>query len=187
MRYKVIVIGVSAGGLNALKTILPCFDATFLIPVLIVQHVNRNSDDYLHTYLDSICAVTVMEAEDKMVPAPASVYIAPPNYHLLVEATGDLALALLPKVNYSRPSVDVLFESAAEAYLDGVIGVILTGANSDGAKGLARIESLGGLTVVQSPETAEAGVMPTSAIKQLAVDYILPLNEMGRFLNNLVV
>ena len=113
------------------------------------------------------------------------IYFAPPNYHLLVEYNQAIALSTEERVNFSRPSIDVLFETAADAYLDELVGVVLTGANSDGAAGMARIKQFGGLAVVQSPETAEAEAMPRAAIEAADVDYILPLNEIGCFLNSL--
>jgi two-component system chemotaxis response regulator CheB len=126
-------------------------------------------------------------AEDKEPPRPAVIYLAPPDYHLLVEADYSLALSQEDRVNYSRPSIDVLFESAAEVYLDTLIGVIMTGANADGSKGLMKIKSYGGLTVVQAPETAEVDTMPMSAIDSVDVDYIMPLDKLGVFLNLMVM
>jgi two-component system chemotaxis response regulator CheB len=187
-RYKAVVIGVSAGGgFRALSAFLSGLDRTLPLPVFIVQHMSPSADTYLVEHLQSICQVEVKLAEDKETPRPAVIYLAPPDYHLLVEGDYSLALSLENRVNYSRPSIDVLFESAAEVYFDGLIGVIMTGANADGTNGLLRIKECGGLTVVQAPETAEVDTMPESAIKSVEVDYIVPLDKLGEFLNKMVM
>lgn len=183
--YRAVVIGVSAGGLAALDKILPALDRTFSLPVLVVQHVSPTSENYLPIHFSQRCLLEVKEAEDKEQIEGGVIYFAPPNYHLLVEHNQAIALSTEERVNFSRPSIDVLFETAADAYLDELVGVVLTGANSDGAAGIARIKQFGGLAVVQSPETAEAEAMPRAAIEAADVDYILPLNEIGCFLNSL--
>lgn len=185
--YRAIAIGVSAGGFNALSMVLPQLRRELPLPVLIVQHLSPVSDAYLVDYLRQRCAVTVKLAEDKEPTAAGVVYLAPPDYHLLIEADYSLALSLEDRVNYSRPSIDVLFASAAEVYLEGLIGVVMTGASADGAEGLARIRECGGLTVVQAPETAEVDVMPLAALDAVAADHIVPLDQLGRFLNMLVM
>ncbi len=186
MIARAVVIGVSAGGLEALKAIIPALRADFPLPVMIVQHLSADSTSFLPVFLNDMSALTVKEAEDKEVLAGKTVYIAPPDYHLLVEADQSLNLSQEPKVNFSRPAVDVLFETAAEAYGSGLVGIVLTGANNDGAKGLARIKALGGLTVVQSPETAAATAMPMAAIEVAKPDHVLPLRDIGPFLNTLI-
>lgn len=183
--YRAVVIGVSAGGLAALDKILPALGRTFSLPVLVVQHVSPTSENYLPIHFSQRCLLEVKEAEDKEQIEGGVIYFAPPNYHLLVEYNQAIALSTEERVNFSRPSIDVLFETAADAYLDELVGVVLTGANSDGAAGMARIKQFGGLAVVQSPETAEAEAMPRAAIEAADVDYILPLNEIGCFLNSL--
>ena len=185
--YRAIVIGVSAGGLKALSAVLPKLRGGLPLPVLVVQHLSPVSDTYLVDHLRRLCAVKVKMAEDKEPAEAGVVYLAPPDYHLLVEADNSLALSLENRVNYSRPSIDVLFASAAEAYMDGLIGVVMTGANADGAQGLARIKECGGLTVVQAPETAEVDIMPLAALETVAVDYVVPLERLGRFLNSLAM
>lgn len=185
LRYNAVVIGVSAGGLQALSEIIPALRPDFPVPVLIVQHLSPDSQSYLPTHLDERSALTVKEAEDKEILAPGVVYVAPPDYHLMVEPDGSLALSVDERVNYSRPSIDVLFETAADAFCPGLVGIILTGANHDGAKGLARIKCLGGLAMVQSPKSAWADAMPKAAIAATQVDHILPLAEIGPFLNRL--
>lgn len=183
--YEAIVVGVSAGGLGALAEVLPKFDKDMTLPVMIVQHQSHDSDDFLVRYFDDLCWQSVREVEDKMPVESGTIYFAPVNYHLLVEPDKTLSLSTEARVNYSRPSIDVLFESAADTYTDRLVGIILTGANIDGTNGAARIKELGGLIIVQDPETAEAEAMPRSAIKQVQVDHILPLNRIGDFVNSL--
>lgn len=183
--YAAVVIGVSAGGLAALDDILPALNPAFCLPVLIVQHMSPSVDNYLPAHFNVRCALKAKEAEDKEPIKHGTIYFSPPNYHLMVECDRSIALSIDPKVNFSRPSVDVLFETAADAYRDQLVGVILTGGNSDGSAGLARIKELGGLTIVQDPETAEAEAMPASAIESTEIDHILPLDRIGDFLNSL--
>jgi two-component system, chemotaxis family, protein-glutamate methylesterase/glutaminase len=179
--FRAVVMGVSSGGLEALKVLVPALRPDFEVPVLIVQHLSAQADSYLITRLDEVSGLTVKEAEDKEILQAGVVYVAPPDYHLLVEADGSLTLSVDPKVNFSRPSVDVLFESASDAFADKLVGVILTGANQDGAKGLARIKRRGGLAIVQSPESAQADAMPRAALKSTNVDHVLPLHENPLF------
>jgi two-component system chemotaxis response regulator CheB len=183
--YEAIVIGVSAGGLTALAQILPKFDKGMTLPVMIVQHQRHDSDDFLVRYFDGLCVHSVREVEDKMPVEPGTIYFAPVNYHLLVEPDKTLSLSTEARVNYSRPAIDLLFESAAETYTDRLVGIILTGANQDGTHGAARIKELGGLIIVQDPGTAEAETMPMSVIKHVQVDHILALNRISEFINNL--
>ena len=187
IRYRAVVIGVSAGGFRALSAVLPSLDRKLPLPVFIVQHMSPLTEPYLVEHLQNLCQVEVKLAEDKETPRPAVIYLAPPDYHLLVEEDYSLALSLENRVNYSRPSIDVLFESAAEVYLNSLIGVIMTGANADGTKGLMRIKECGGLTIVQAPETAEVDTMPESAIDSVEVDYIVPLDKLGEILNLMVM
>jgi two-component system, chemotaxis family, protein-glutamate methylesterase/glutaminase len=160
-RYDLIAIGASAGGLTAVCTIIRRLPADFEIPIAIVQHRAKESH-LLATLLQDCTQLRVLEVEDKQPVEPNSVYVAPPDYHLLIDQ-GTFALSTDDLVLYSRPSIDVFFDSAADAYGAGVIGVVLTGANSDGSKGLRRIVARGGQAVVQDPATAEVDVMPASA------------------------
>lgn len=178
MTYKAVVIGTSSGGLNALLTILPALPANFNMPVIVVQHIGANSDSFWVEAINKKCALTVKEADEKEKALPGFVYVAPPNYHLLVERDETFTLTIDERVNYARPSIDVLFETACVAYGGNLIGVILTGANNDGAAGLLCIKKRGGLTIAQDPETAEASYMPASAIKLNAATHILPLKEI---------
>lgn len=180
--YEIIVTGASLGGLHALKTVLGALPEAFPLPLVVVQHREKSSDDTLSVILRKATTLPVLEVEDKQDVLPGRVYLAPPDYHLLVEG-GHFALSTDAPVWYARPSIDVLFESAADVYAERVIGVILTGANQDGAQGLAAIKRRGGLAVVQDPATAESRAMPAAAIAAVAVDAILPLGEIGPFLS----
>lgn len=178
MKYEAIVIGVSSGGLNVLKILLPALPADFCFPIIIVQHVGAHSESYWIDLLNGMCKLTVKEADEKEIITKGNVYTAPANYHLLVEKDYTLSLSTQEKVNFARPSIDVLFESAAEAYKDKLIGIILTGSNNDGANGLKKIKEYGGLTIVQDPDTAESSYMPASAIAAISPDYILSIEKM---------
>jgi len=181
MSPKIVVVGTSLGGLNALHTLLDGLPADFKVPVAIVQHRRAASDDGLSGLLQKHTALPVAEAEDKEEIVPGRIYLAPADYHLLVER-GNFALSTDPPVYHARPSIDVLFESAADAYGDSVIGVILTGSNQDGALGLAAIKRRGGIAVVQDPATAESDAMPEAAIAATGTDRILMLEEIAAFI-----
>ena len=180
--FEAVVIGVSAGGLAALHVILPLLPEDFGLPVIIVQHLHIASGGYLVQDLNGRCRLTVKQADEKEAIKPGMVYLAPPNYHLLVEEDRTFSLTVDRRVNYARPSIDVLFETAVLAYREKLIGVILTGANNDGSQGLKRIKEAGGLAVVQDPLDAEVDSMPRAALVAIAVDYILPLDQIGPFL-----
>ena len=181
---QIIVIGASFGGLTALQTLLPDLPESFPVPIAIVQHRSKDSDYGLCEFLSRHSRLPIIEPEDKQVIEPGRVYLAPHNYHLLVE--GDhFALSIDAPVLHARPSVDVLFESAADAYRAGTIGVILTGANADGAQGLAKIKAFGGVAVVQDPASAEARQMPDAALAATSVDRVLPLTEIAPLLVDL--
>jgi two-component system chemotaxis response regulator CheB len=185
MRYEAIVIGVSAGGMNALGTILSRLPVDFALPIIIVQHMDPESYDYLTELLDRKCNISVKQAEEKEKIAKGVAYIAPPNYHLLLEEDRTFSLSVDEWVNYSRPSIDVMFESAADVYGKGLVGVVLTGANADGSAGLKKIKRAGGLAIVQDPATAHADVMPKAAIAASKVDYVLPLEEIPELFKEL--
>ena len=160
---RAVVIGVSAGGLNALSAILPQLPADYPLPVMIVIHLPPDRNSVVAELFDEKCALTVREAEDKEDILPGHVYFAPPDYHLLVEADHRLSLSSEEPVLFSRPSVDVLFETAADVYGEGLIGVILTGANPDGAAGLKAVMTAGGRGLVQRPDLSYASAMPEAA------------------------
>lgn len=182
MPYEAIVIGASAGGMQALKVILSALPAVFALPLAIVQHINERSDGFMAEYLNQASLLTVKEAEDKEPLQPGVAYLAPPGYHLLIEPDRSFSLSVDARVNYSCPAVDVLFESAAEAFGESLIGVVLTGANSDGAQGLKAIQARGGVAIVQNPETAEAALMPQAALAAVETDYIVELAQIARLL-----
>lgn len=177
---RIVVIGASLGGLRALEVLLHDIPADFGWPLIVAQHRHKDSDGVLRTVLQTGSQLPVIEAEDKTPLAPG-VFLAPADYHLLVEP-GSLALSIDAAVEYARPSIDVLFESAADSYGRRTIGVILTGASRDGADGLAAIKAAGGVIFVQEPATAECRVMPEAALAQVAADYVLPLHEIARLL-----
>jgi two-component system, chemotaxis family, protein-glutamate methylesterase/glutaminase len=178
MNYEAVVIGTSAGGLKALRTLLIPLPASFRLPVMVVQHISASSDGFWIEMLNNACPLTVKEADEKEAIRPGHVYIAPPNYHLLVEDNRVFSLSTDWRVNYARPSIDVLFESAAMAYRSKLIGIVMTGSNNDGANGLKAIKEAGGLTIAQDPATAEAAYMPECAIAATRVDHILPLEKI---------
>jgi len=184
-RFKAVVIGVSTGGVSALTKLLGALPAGFPIPVLVVTHITPDSDDALALLLDTRCTIRVKEADEQEVTVPGTAYLAPANYHLLVERGGTLALSIDPPVNFARPSADVLFESAAEVYGAALIGVILTGAGNDGSRGLLKIKNSGGLTIVQDPADAEMDSMPRSALQLQKTDHIVRLKEIPPLLMRL--
>ena len=180
-KYELIVIGCSMGGMHALKTIFGTLPEEFPVPIAVVQHRYRTSNEGLPDFLRRHTGLRVVDTTDKEWIRPGTVYLAPANYHLLVER-GELSLSVDEAVAYSRPSIDVLFESAADAYGAAAIAVVLTGANADGARGAKRIKTRGGFLIVQDPATAESPAMPRAAIEAARVDRILPLDRIGSFL-----
>lgn len=181
-KYCAVAAGVSMGGVEALRVLLGGLPQGFALPVLIVHHISPDAGSELAKLLDTHCSISVKEADEGEVLAPGTAYLAPPNYHLLVERGGTLALSVDLPVNFARPSVDVLFESAAAAFGPGLIGIILTGAGSDGAKGLRVIKDKGGLVIIQDPAEAEAESMPKCAMAAVQADHVLPLKEIPRLL-----
>jgi two-component system chemotaxis response regulator CheB len=184
-RVAAIVIGASAGGVEALSVLLPALPAGLRAAVFVVLHLPRERPSLLTEIFAPKCALQVKEAEDKMRVAPGTVYFAPPDYHLLLDAGPRLALSIDDLVHFSRPSIDVLFESAADIYAERLMGIILTGANVDGAEGLAAIHRAGGVTVVQEPQSAQVPLMALSALKITAADFVLPLEEIAGLLRAL--
>lgn len=182
---RAIVVGASAGGVQGLLAILPALPADFPVPILVVLHVPADRSNVLAPLFASKCALTVKEAEDKEPTEPGVVYFAPSDYHLLVEADGALALSSDELINYSRPSIDVLFESAADAYGAGLVGVILTGANADGAAGLKAVAAAGGLALVEDPTTAYARPMPEAALRACPAAQVMSLARILEYLKGL--
>ena len=181
---RIVVIGASLGGLQALETVLASLPEDFPLPIVIVQHRKTDPDETLVALLQEHCALPVREVEDKAEICLGRVYVAPSDYHLLMEH-GIFSLTTDEPVHFSRPSIDVLFESSAETCGRGVIGVILTGTGVDGALGLARIKLRGGLTVVQEPGDAQSDGMPKAALARSNVDRVLPLDQIGPFLTEM--
>ena len=179
MRYDLVVVGASWGGLAALQAILRVLPGDFAAPMVVTQHRSARSDDtVLPMLLDANTPLTVRDAEDKDTLERGTVLIAPPDYHLLVEQ-GTVALSCDEPVAFSRPSIDVCFESAADAYGERVAGVVLTGANADGAAGLAMIRRRGGLALIQDPATAERPEMPQAALDAVPDAEVVALEAMG--------
>jgi two-component system chemotaxis response regulator CheB len=180
-----VVIGASAGGVEALSVLLPALSPATLAAVLIVVHLPRDGHSLLADIFARKCALSVREAEDKEPVEPGTVYFAPNNYHLLVDEGPQLALSCDELVHHSRPSVDVLFESAADVYRKRLLGIILTGANDDGAQGLASVHDAGGITVAQDPQSAHSPQMALAAIKLRRPDHVLPLRGIAELLKRL--
>jgi two-component system chemotaxis response regulator CheB len=184
MSVRFVAIGTSLGGFHALKTILGALPRDFPLPLGVVQHRSHEDSEALAPLLAAHTQLPVVEVDDKDEIKDGKVYVCPPNYHLLIDDR-HFALSADAQVLHARPSIDVFFESAAEAFGDGVIGVLLTGMSKDGTAGLAKIKEHGGIIVVQDPKEAEGRVMPEAAISSLAVDKILPLAEIAPFLAGL--
>lgn len=183
--YALVVIGTSWGGLHALTTILEGIPATFPLPLVIVQHRGREATSILSELLQEHTPLSVSDAEDKEPLQRRHVYLAPADYHLLVEQEF-MSLSTDPCVKYSRPSIDVTFQSAADSFGKKLVGVVLTGANDDGALGLRRIAGRGGHTIVQDPVTAESPEMPASALRAVPGARVLQLPRIASYLTSLV-
>jgi two-component system chemotaxis response regulator CheB len=185
LRYKAVVMGLSAGGMEAMKVFIPALPASFPLPVAIAQHIGEDQDSFLAEYLDKIAPLAVKEAEDKEPLRANHIYLAPAGYHLLIERDGTFSLSVDPRVNYCCPSIDVLFESAADAFGESLIGVVLTGANGDGSQGLKIIKAHGGIAIAQNPLTADTPHMPRAALDATPVDHIVNLEEIAPLLMQL--
>ncbi len=181
MPYSLVVVGASLGGTHAITALLNSLPQDFPLPLAIVQHRGKDSDGTLQAVFQRASTLPVIEVEDKQPITAGAAYLAPADYHLLVECD-TFALSTDEPVLYARPSIDVLFESAADAYGAGVIGIILTGASADGARGLAAIKSQQGIAVVQEPATAECSVMPAAALGAVGADFVVPLIEIAPLL-----
>lgn len=183
---EAIVVGASAGALEALSAILPALPESYPIPVLAVVHLPADRKSVLAEILRAKCRMDVYEAEDKEPIRSGTVYVAPPDYHLLVESDRRLSLSSEEPVRYSRPSIDVLFESAADVYGPGLIGVILTGANDDGARGIRAVVDAGGLALVQRPDLAQASAMPRAALEVCPEAHALSVQEIAAYLQEVI-
>jgi two-component system chemotaxis response regulator CheB len=177
--YEIVVVGTSWGGLTALRELITGLPGALGVPVVVVQHRHRQSNHVMATLLQDETRLCVCEAEDKAPLEAGNVYVAPADYHLLIER-GFLSLSTDEPVRFSRPSIDVTFRSAADAYGAHTVGVILTGANADGAEGLRRIVDRGGLAFVQLPATAESPAMPAAALDAVPQAQVLTIEEIAR-------
>lgn len=182
---RIVVIGASAGGLNALQLILSRLGSMFHYPVLVCKHLGVGDEVGVVDLLASQTGVRVLLAEDKMQIVGGCIYVAPGNYHLQAEHDGTLSLSIDERVCHSRPAIDVLFETAAEVYEDKVTAVVLTGANSDGAAGVKAVKQAGGQVIVESPDSAEVSIMPKAAIDTGCADKILSLAGIADYLQQL--
>ena len=182
--YDLVVVGTSWGGLAALRTLVSGLPASFTMAVVLVQHRHKDSDHLLRTLLQERTALEVCEVEDKMPLEHGRIYVAPPDYHTLIEP-GHLSLSTEAPVRFSRPSIDVTFLSAADSYGHRSVGIVLTGANADGSEGLRRISDRGGMAIVQDPATAESPLMPSAAMKAVPRARVMALDEMTKFVGQL--
>jgi two-component system, chemotaxis family, protein-glutamate methylesterase/glutaminase len=182
--YDLVVVGTSWGGLAALRTLVAGLPDSFQMAVALVQHRHKDSDHLLRTLLQERSTLEVCEVEDKMPLEHGRIYVAPPDYHTLVEP-GHFALSTDAPVRYSRPSIDVTFASAADSYAHRTVGIVLTGANADGSEGLRRISDRGGLALVQDPASAESRLMPAAAQKAVPRARVMSLEGIVAYLCSL--
>lgn len=184
MPSRIVVVGTSSGGMEALSVLLARLPRDFVAPIAIVQHRGKVQSDPLHDLLQRHTTLPVQEVCDKDPIYACAAYLAPTDYHLLVEV-GHFALSTEAPVNFARPSIDVLFDTAAAAYRRDVVGVILSGASRDGAAGAARVKARGGVVVVQDPAAAASRLMPEAVIAAAQVDKVLPLDDIAPFVAEL--
>ncbi len=182
--YDLVVVGTSWGGLAALRTLVAGLPETFSMALVLIQHRHKDSDHLLRVLLQERSALEVCEVEDKMPLEHGRIYVAPPDYHTLVEP-GHFSLSTEAPVRYSRPSIDVTFSSAADSYGHRTVGIVLTGANADGAFGLRQISDRGGMAIIQDPSTAESPTMPAAAVKAVPRARVMPLPELVAYLCDL--
>jgi two-component system chemotaxis response regulator CheB len=183
--YKAVTIGTSAGGIEALNYLLPHIPAVCRSAFFVVQHIHPSAGTFFIEALNEKCHIKLREACSTETIQPGLVYFAPPDYHMLIEKDLTISLSMDEKVNYSRPSIDVLFDSAAVVFKTNLTGILLTGANYDGSQGLKHIHEMGGYTIVQQPETAAFGEMPSFALKLFTPNEVLSLPQIAQFLKNL--
>jgi two-component system chemotaxis response regulator CheB len=181
-KFKMIVVGVSAGGLNAMTSLLKDLPSDFPIPMVVVQHRSKDQRTLLEEVLQAKCRIQIKQADEKERPKKGTVYFAPADYHLLFEEDSCFSLSCDDPVNYSRPSIDILFETAADVFKKNVLAIILTGANNDGMKGMLKIRKKGGTTIAQKPASAEFSIMPQAAIDANAVQHVMDITEIKMLL-----
>ena len=182
--YDLVVVGTSWGGLAALRTLVGGLPESLQMAITLVQHRHKDSDHLLRTLLQEHSPLSVLEVEDKMPLEHGHIYVAPPNYHTLIEQ-GYFSLSTDEPVRYSRPSIDVTFSSAADCYAHRTVGIVLTGANADGAEGLRRISDRGGLAIVQDPDSAESRMMPEAAQQAVPRARVMSLESIAAFVASL--
>ncbi|AWA30203.1 chemotaxis protein CheB [Flavobacterium magnum] len=184
-RSRVVVIGGSAGSLEVLLKILPRIAIIPDFAIVIILHRKNSEDNTLEELIAIKTMIPVVEVEDKTPLLPGAIYICPSDYHLLFEKNGTLSLDISEKINYSRPSIDLSFESAADAYGNALTGILLSGANADGTAGLKAIRALGGTTIIQKPETADMPFMPRNAQQFAAPHYSFDANEILEYIKGM--
>ncbi|WP_234734572.1 chemotaxis protein CheB [Tellurirhabdus bombi] len=184
-RIKAVVIGGSSGSLDVLLKLFPALNPAIPLTIIVVLHRKNAPDSPLANLLSYKTSIPVKEVEDKDAVLPGMIYLAPADYHLLIERDFLFSLDSSEKVNYSRPSLDVTFESAADVYGPTLVGILLSGANSDGTAGLDAIKRAGGIIIAQSPETAKVAFMPEQAIQHTDIDFVFDSDEMAAFINGL--
>ena len=183
---KALVIGGSAGSLDVLLKVLPDLHTDLSFPIIIVVHRKQGTDFLLADLLSAKTTLKVKEVEEKEQINAKTIYIAPSDYHLLIEKDFSFSLDYSEKINYSRPSIDVTFQSAAEVYIDKLACLLLSGSNADGVNGLTIMKSYGGLALAQDPSTASMAYMPEQAILKVEIDHILKIEDMANYINSLV-
>lgn len=182
-KCKAFIIGGSAGSLEVLLKVLPALDPSLSFPIVIVIHRKHGADSLLPGLLSSRTAMPVKEADEKEMMVPGTIYIAPSDYHLLIEMDCTFSLDYSEKVNYSRPAIDVTFQTAAEAFKGELVCLLLSGSNADGVNGLATVKQWGGIAVIQDPDSAQVAYMPEQARKNVVIDRILRIEEIAAFIN----
>lgn len=182
---KIVLIGGSAGSLEVILHVLPNLKTPIDFPIVIVLHRKSNADTTLAELFSNKTSIPVKEIDEKEQIKSGMIYIAPPDYHTLIEKDKTFSLDFSEKVNYSRPGIDVTFQTAAEAYGQGAAAILLSGANADGTSGLDTIKAFGGITIVQSPQTAEVDYMPSYALSHTTIDKVLDKDQIADFLNSL--
>lgn len=182
-----VVMGCSAGGMRALRNVLSGLRSDFPWPIAVVCHTGSEDVTTFCELIGMASRLPVREAKERHLLVPGVVHVAPTGYHLLVERGGRFSLSIDERVAFARPAIDVLFESAAEVFMGGLVGVIMTGANNDGAAGLLRVRKCGGIAIVQDPQDAEADAMPKAALETAGADHCVPLADIAPLLNRLCV
>lgn len=184
-KHRAVVLGASAGGINALGFIFSQLGEDFSLPVLVTKHIGLNDDRGMLRVLSRQSTLPVKVARDKHIIHPGIIYLAPAGYHMLIEENDIVSLNLEAPVAHSRPSIDVLFQSAARVYGSSLVAVILTGANRDGADGIRTVKAFGGTTIAQCPKNAEMGIMPKASLDTGCIDYLKTLEEIPAYLDEI--